>query len=103
MTSFRQIGVNRRNASKSNGPTTEEGKQRSRCNSTLSIRSDGLSLGGRVDARISVLTESCGFEEAALSRSDLTEVEWRILKMSFRFCPRRQSKVSFFPVREAQA
>jgi hypothetical protein len=32
MTSFRQIAANRRNASKSTGPITEEGKQRSRCN-----------------------------------------------------------------------
>ena len=32
MTSFRQNEANRRNASKSTGPTTEEGKQRSRCN-----------------------------------------------------------------------
>jgi hypothetical protein len=33
MTSFRQIEANRRNARKSTGPTTEQGKQRSRCNS----------------------------------------------------------------------
>ena len=32
MTTFRQIEANRRNASKSTGPITEEGKQRSRCN-----------------------------------------------------------------------
>jgi len=32
MTSFRQIDANRRNAGKSTGPITEEGKQRSRCN-----------------------------------------------------------------------
>jgi hypothetical protein len=32
MTSFRQIAANRRNASKSTGPTTDEGKQRSRRN-----------------------------------------------------------------------
>jgi hypothetical protein len=32
MTSFRKIEANRRNALKSTGPTTEEGKQRSRCN-----------------------------------------------------------------------
>jgi hypothetical protein len=32
MTSFRQIRANRRNACKSTGPITEEGKQRSRCN-----------------------------------------------------------------------
>ena len=32
MTSLRQIEANRRNARKSTGPVTEEGKQRSRCN-----------------------------------------------------------------------
>jgi hypothetical protein len=32
MTSFRQIEANRRNARKSTGPTTEQGKQHSRCN-----------------------------------------------------------------------
>ena len=32
MTSFRQIEASRRNACKSTGPITEEGKQRSRCN-----------------------------------------------------------------------
>jgi hypothetical protein len=32
MTSFRQIEANRRNATKSTGPQTEDGKQRSRCN-----------------------------------------------------------------------
>jgi hypothetical protein len=32
MTSFRQMEANRRNARKSTGPNTQEGKQRSRCN-----------------------------------------------------------------------
>ena len=32
MTSFRQTEANRRNAGKSTGPRTEEGKRRSRCN-----------------------------------------------------------------------
>src|SRR6516162_9925212 len=32
MTSFRQFEANRRNARKSTGPITQEGKQRSRCN-----------------------------------------------------------------------
>jgi hypothetical protein len=32
MTSFRQMDASRRNARKSTGPNTEEGKQRSRCN-----------------------------------------------------------------------
>src|SRR6516162_2459585 len=33
MTSFRQLEANRRNARKSTGPITQEGKLRSRCNS----------------------------------------------------------------------
>src|SRR3984957_5265768 len=32
MTSFKQIDANRRNARKSTGPITEDGKRRSRCN-----------------------------------------------------------------------
>jgi len=32
MTSFKQIAANRRNASKSTGPKTQQGKQRARCN-----------------------------------------------------------------------
>src|SRR6201989_3144031 len=32
MTSFKQVEANRRNAHKCTGPTTEAGKQRSRCN-----------------------------------------------------------------------
>lgn len=32
MTSFKQIEANRRNALKSTGPTSPEGKQRARCN-----------------------------------------------------------------------
>src|SRR5499425_2687445 len=32
MTSFKQFEANRRNAQMSTGPSTEEGKQRSRCN-----------------------------------------------------------------------
>jgi hypothetical protein len=32
MTSFRRIAANRRNASKSTGPKTQQGKQRARCN-----------------------------------------------------------------------
>ena len=32
MTSFRQLEANRRNARNSTGPTSAEGKQRSRCN-----------------------------------------------------------------------
>jgi len=35
MTSFRQIYAYRRNARKSTGPMTQEGKRRSRCNAVL--------------------------------------------------------------------
>ena len=38
MTTFRQIEANRRNATKSTGPVSEEGKQRSRCNARLTHR-----------------------------------------------------------------
>jgi hypothetical protein len=32
MTSLKQVEANRRNAARSTGPTSEQGKQRSRCN-----------------------------------------------------------------------
>ena len=46
MTSFRQLDANRRNARKSTGPNTEEGKQRSRCNA-VRHRRDGNRRAGR--------------------------------------------------------
>jgi hypothetical protein len=49
MTSLRQIAANRRNASKSTGPTTEEGKQRSRCNAVRHGLTAETVIGGLED------------------------------------------------------
>jgi hypothetical protein len=51
MTSSRQIETNRRNASKSTGPTTEEGKQRSRCNAVRHGLIAETVIGGLEDAQ----------------------------------------------------
>jgi hypothetical protein len=50
MTSFRQIEANRRNARKSTGPITEEGKQRSRCNAVRHGLAAETVIGGLEDA-----------------------------------------------------
>src|SRR5215472_4266481 len=50
MTSFRQIDSNRRNARKSTGPITEEGKQRSRCNAVRHGLSAETVIGALEDA-----------------------------------------------------
>jgi hypothetical protein len=51
MTSFRQIAANRHNASKSTGPTSEEGKQRSRCNAVRHGLTAETVIGALEDAR----------------------------------------------------
>jgi len=51
MTSFRQIEANRRNACKSTGPITEEGKQRSRCNAVRHGLTAETVIGALEDAK----------------------------------------------------
>src|SRR6516165_8485076 len=50
MTSYRQIKANRRNARKSTGPITEEGKRRSRCNAVRHRLSAETVIGALEDA-----------------------------------------------------
>jgi hypothetical protein len=50
MTSFRQVEANRRNARRSTGPITEEGKQRSRCNAVRHGLTAETVIGGLEDA-----------------------------------------------------
>jgi hypothetical protein len=50
MTSFRQLEANRRNARKSTGPITQEGKQRSRCNALRHGLTAEMVIGALEDA-----------------------------------------------------
>jgi hypothetical protein len=50
MTSFSQINASRRNARKSTGPTTQQGKQRSRCNAVRHGLTAETVIGGLEDA-----------------------------------------------------
>ncbi len=65
MTSFRQIEANRRNARNSTGPTTEEGKQRSRCNAVRHGLTAETVIGALEDAE-----DYKGFEAAIIADYD---------------------------------
>jgi hypothetical protein len=51
MSSFRQIEANRRNAQKSTGPVTQEGKQHSRCNAVRHGLTAETVIGALEDAK----------------------------------------------------
>ena len=65
MSSFRQIETNRRNARKSTGPRTEEGKQRSRCNAVRHGLTAETVIGALEDAK-----DYQGFEAAIIADYD---------------------------------
>ncbi len=66
MTSFRQIEANRRNAYKSTGPTTEAGKQRSRCNAVRHGLTAETVIGALEDAE-----DYTAFEAAIIADYDV--------------------------------
>jgi hypothetical protein len=74
MTSFRQIEANRRNARKSTGPITEEGKLRSRCNAVRHGLTAETVIGALEDAE-----DYKAFEAAIIADYDVQSVVEREL------------------------
>ena len=85
MTSFRQIEANRRNACKSTGPTTDAGKERSRCNAVrhgLTAETVITTLEDEEDYKAFELSVTSGFDaHTAVEREfvlRLASLLWRL-------------------------
>src|SRR5277367_1337542 len=74
MTSFRQIEANRRNAQKSTGPITPDGKRRSRCNAVRHGLTAETVIGALEDAE-----DYSAFEAAVIADYDARSVVEREL------------------------
>jgi hypothetical protein len=76
MTSFKQIEANRRNAQKSTGPITDEGKQQSRCNAVRHGLTAETVIGALEDAEdykafeAAIIADYCVFRRKAATDSD---------------------------------
>ena len=88
MTSFRQIEANRRNARLSTGPTTEEGKRKSRRNAVR----HGLTAETVIDA-LEDADDYAGFEMAVTSDYDArTAVERELGKPAMATAPSHRDR-----------
>ena len=95
MTSFRQIAANRRNARKSTGPITEEGKQRSRCNAVRHGLTAETVIGALEDAEdykafeaaITADYDAQSAVERELCSSEFSPVELRNRKRASKYWP----------------
>jgi hypothetical protein len=74
MTSFKQLEANRRNARKSTGPITQEGKQRSRCNAVRHGLTAETVIGALEDAE-----DYQAFEAAIIADYDAQSAVERVL------------------------
>ena len=86
MTSFRQIQANRRNARKSTGPTSEEGKQQSRCNAVRHGLSAETVIGALEDAE-----DYKAFEAAIIADYDAEAAVERELVLRLASAPKTHS------------
>ena len=100
MTSFRQIEANRRNARSSTGPTTEQGKQRSRCNAVRHGLTAETVIGALEDAQ-----DYKAFEATIIADYDAQSAAERelVLRLASLLWPLRRATIMETGLFEIQA